>query len=301
MAKSSKKAKRLMLICNPQAGDPADPTGRIDKVVRLLADQGFEVHLAVEKPKKRAELIARKAVRKGYRLVVVMGGDGTIEAAMHALVNTKTRLGILMGGTENNVARTLGIPEDFESACRLIACGNCRKLDVGLIKTKKKRAYFFEFAASGILADLFPMAQDLYKRHWRSLDDAVGELIQYQVPRMELTLDGRDPIVADSSLVVVSNTPAFGLQYEVAPDASVEDGLLDVSFYPNMSKVGILTYFQSISRGRETGQPKIERYQVRKIKVKAQPRQDVVADGVALGKGRIKIRVLPGALRVLVP
>jgi diacylglycerol kinase (ATP) len=299
MGKSRKSAKRLMLICNPQAGDPPDPIGRISRAQELLSAQGYKVILEVEKPKKRARKIAQQAVRQGYRLVVVLGGDGTIEAVMPALVGAKTRLGILGGGTENNIARNLGVPADLESACALIKNGQRRKIDIGRVKSKQKRMYFFEFAASGLLADIFPMAQALYKREWHALDEGVVEFIQYKIPRMKLTLNSGVKIEKEAPLVIVSNTATFGLEYLVAPHSCLDDGLLDVDFFPGFSKAGILAYFQSISRGRENIREIITRYQVRKIKIKATPEQDTVADGITLGKGTIKIRVLPGALRVI--
>ena len=304
MSKSKKGKNEIKLITNPQSGDPEDPTHRLERVTRALMDLGFKVDVVVEKPKKHAYRMAKKAAKQGYRLVVVMGGDGTIEAVARGLVGKQTCLGILMGGTENNISRSLGIPEDLEAACRLIAeqyrAGNQRKIDVGRIKVKKgKKRYFFEFAAMGLIADLFPSAQDLYKGRWSKLPGAVNEFLHYRAPKFKLKLDKESKLKLTAPLVTISNTPMFGVKYLISPNASLVDGLLDVNFYTNMSKTGILAYFQAVSEAKAVDEPAIQRYRARKIKIKAKPKQAVVADGIMLGKGKVKIKVKPGALRVI--
>jgi diacylglycerol kinase family enzyme len=100
-------------------------------------------------------------------------------------------------------------------------------------------------------------------------------------------------------LVVVSNTPVFGKNFMVAPDASMQDGLLDISVYPDFSKIELLRYYAAVMDGGYSGDGKVQHYQARKIKIKVSPKLDVMADGVALGKGTVSIKVRPGALRVI--
>jgi diacylglycerol kinase (ATP) len=100
-------------------------------------------------------------------------------------------------------------------------------------------------------------------------------------------------------LVMVSNTPVFGKNFKVAPQASLQDGLLDISVYPDFSKAELLRYYAAVMDGGYSGDGKVQHYQARKLKVKASPKLDVMADGVALGKGTVTIKVRPGALRVI--
>jgi diacylglycerol kinase family enzyme len=81
----------------------------------------------------------------------------------------------------------------------------------------------------------------------------------------------------------------------------MQDGLLDVSVYPNFSKVELLGYYAAVMNGGYSGDGKVQCYQARKVKVKTSPKLDVMADGVALGKGPVTIKVRPGALRVIAP
>lgn len=299
MGKKHIKEKRLMFIYNPEAGDPENSNQRLAETTRQLIDLGYRVRVVVVKPKELAGRAARKAVKMKYPLVVVMGGDGTIESAAYELVGSKTRLAILPGGTENNVARSLGIPEDTQAVCDLISAGTWQKIDVGQVKVKGKTArYFLEFAAVGLLAEIFPDAQKVYRQEWSALGQIVKDFIGFRPPEMKIRISGQDTLVKIAPLAIFSNTPQFGIRYRVAPSASLTDGKLDLVFFQDVGKTGTLRYLQSVLNGREGIDQKIQRCQVKKATLRAEPKQAVVADGVVIGKGKVKIRVLRGALRV---
>jgi diacylglycerol kinase (ATP) len=232
-----------------------------------------------------------------------MGGDGTIEAVMRGMAGRKTRLGIVPVGTQNNIAKSLGIPEDLEEACELIASGDTCKLDIGQIKTKKgKKFVFFEIATIGLSAAIYPDANKVSNGKLSNIKDAALTFFKHEArPEVYLTLNDESKVKIETMLVVVSNTPVFGKNFLVAPDASLQDGLLDVSVYPEFSKGELLRYYAEVMDGGYSGNGKVHHYQVRKLKVKTSPRLDVMADGVDLGKGKVKIKVRPGALRVIVP
>ncbi len=81
----------------------------------------------------------------------------------------------------------------------------------------------------------------------------------------------------------------------------MQDGLLDISVYPDFSKVELLRYYAAVMDGGYSGDKKVQHYQVRKLKVKTSPKLDVMADGIALGKGTVTIKLRSGALRVITP
>ena len=110
------KPVRIKLIANPGAGDVATAASRLDQVTRYLLDYGLRVDVALAKPKKEATPIARKAVKDGYDVVIAMGGDGTLGAVISGIVGSKAHLGIIAAGTENDIAMSLGIPEDLKEA-----------------------------------------------------------------------------------------------------------------------------------------------------------------------------------------
>lgn len=112
-------------------------------------------------------------------------------------------------------------------------------------------------------------------------------------PTVFLTLDDESKIEVESMLVTIANTPIIGLKNLVAPDASMDDGLLDIAVYPNFSKAELLSYFAKSAHESSTPDRTIQRFRARKIKVKTSPKLDVAAEGIILGKGTARIKVLP--------
>lgn len=302
MAKKD-KVRVVKLIANPGAGKGDEMEKNLKLAVQCLGSLGIQADVALAKPKEEGTRIAEKAVNDGYKTVIAMGGDGTIEAVMRGLVGTKTRMGILPFGTENNVGKSLGIPEDVEKACQVIADDNIRKVDVGQIKVKGgAKTYFWELAVVGLVAALYPPAHKILKGDVSKLKDTAETLLQHEShSKVFLEMDDDSRVQVETMLVVVSNTPMFGVNFLVAPHASLEDGLLDVSLYPNMSKTELLTYYASVMNQGSTENTKVQHYRVRKMDIKSKPPLQVNADAIDLGKGNVKIKCLKGALRVIAP
>ena len=295
------KSMRVKLIANPGAGKGSDAAKNLKLAAGYLKKNGLKVDVALARPKEKATAIARRAIKDGYKKVIAMGGDGTIEAVMRGMVGRKARLGIVPAGTENNIARSLGIPEDLEEACASIASDNTLKLDMGQVKTRKgKKFIFFEMATVGLSAAIYPDANKVASGKLSNIKGAIMTLAhQDPKPKVFLTLNDDSKIEVETMVVMVSNTPVFGKNFRVAPKASLQDGLLDISIYPDFSKVELLSYYTAVMDGGYSGDGKVQQYQVRKLKVKTSPKLDVMADGVALGKGTVTIKVRPGVLRVI--
>jgi diacylglycerol kinase (ATP) len=268
-----------------------------------LEENGLKVDVALAHPKNEAIPIVKKAIKDGYDVVIAMGGDGTLEAVIRGIGRSKMRLGIIPAGTENDIAASLGIPEDLKEACALIAAGQTRKLDLGVISTKKqKKFYFFMVAAVGLTATLYPEISEVPEGKLAGIKDAVLTVLKYKTnPTVFLTLDDESKIEVETMLVTIANTPVTGVKNLVAPDASLEDGLLDIAVYPGFSKAELLNYFIKSANVGSTPDGRIQRYRARKIKVKTSPKLDVAAEGTLLGKGSASIKIHKHALWVIAP
>jgi diacylglycerol kinase (ATP) len=301
----SKKDKpmRVKLITNPGAGDVSKAASRLDQVTSCLLESGIKVDVAFARPKKEAIPIAQKAVKDGYDAVIAMGGDGTIGAVIRGIAGSRMRLGIIPAGTSNDIAMSLGIPEDIKQACAIIASGNTRKVDLGCITTKdEKNHYFFMMIAIGLTATLYPMVNDVPNGKFGGVMEAIRTLIKYKPnPTVNLTLDDESKIEVETMLVTITNTPVTGVKNLVAPDASMEDGLLDISVYPGFTKAELLNYFVKTANDGVTPDGRIQRYRAKKIKVVTSPKLDISSEGMIVGTGTAWIKLLPKALRVIAP
>lgn len=291
----------VKLIVNPGAGKASEAAEKLKLVTSALKKNGLKVDVAYAKPKEKATSIARRASKDGYTVIIAMGGDGTIEAVMRGLVGSKAHLGIIPIGIDNNIAKSLGIALDLEEACELIASDHTYKLDIGQVKTRKgKKFNFLEMATIGFSAAIYPAANKIASGNIAKIKDAAMTLIHHETkPKIFLTLNDESKVKVKSMLVMISNTPIFGKKFLVAPRASVNDSLLDVAVYPEFSKAELIRYYADVMNGGYSGNGKVQHYQARRLKVKTDPKLEVMADGVALGKGTVTIKILPGALRVI--
>jgi diacylglycerol kinase (ATP) len=301
----TKKQKLIQakLIANPGAGKPEESAKQLELATRYLQQHGIEVNVALAKPKEEATPLAKQAVKDGYDMVVAMGGDGTLEAVLRGMVGRKVPMGIIPTGTQNNIAKSLGIPVDMEEACTLIASKHIRKLDVGRVKVKKgKKLFFFELTAVGLVAALYPEANKLADGKLSKLKDVALTLLHQEPdPEVFLTLDDESKIKVKTMLIVISNAPMFGANFLVAPDASLKDGLLDISVYPDFSKTELLAYYAKIRDEGFSNNEKVQRYRASKLEIKTNPKMDVMADGVMLGRGKVIIKSKPGAVWMITP
>ena len=297
------KVRVVKIIANPGAGKGGELERSLKIAVKCLESMGIRADVALAKPKEEATRIAEKAVEDGYKTVIGMGGDGTIEAVMRGLVGTKTKMGILPFGTENNVGKSLGIPEDVEKACAVIADNNVRNIDIGQVKVKNgPKTHFFELAVVGLVAALYPPAHKIIKGELSKIKDTAQTFLQHESnSKVFMKMDDDSRVEVETMLVVVSNTPMFGVNFLVAPHASLDDGLLDISIYPNFTKAEVLSYYASVMNQGYTENDKVQHYRVSKFELKSKPPLEVNADGMDLGKGNVKIKCLKGALRMIAP
>jgi diacylglycerol kinase (ATP) len=303
----SKKSKtvRALLIANPGSGKVSGRSKLLEQVTRDLLKKGVKLDVAVAKPKEEGTRIARRAVKDGYKLIIAMGGDDTIEAVIRGMGRSKVLLGMIPAGTANNLAKSLGIPEDPKQACALIASRQFRKLDLGQAKVSKaKKFLFFDVLTVGIAAAVYPSAIHARKGVGRlaSIKDSVYSFLkQPATPKITVVMDDQSKVTVETMLALVSNFPLTGQNMLVDPAASTDDGLFNVSLFPSISKAELLAYGVETTNEGHGDNEKILRYRARKLKITTSPKLEVMADGVMLGKGTVKIKVLPGALRVIAP
>jgi diacylglycerol kinase (ATP) len=295
--------RRIKLIANTGSGDALEANTRIEQVTRCLLDLGLNVDVALFHPAREAVAIAKKAVKKGYSTVIAMGGDGTISAVVRGIAGSKVHLGIIAAGTENDIATSLGIPTDIEEACALIASDHTRDLDLAQISTKEKKKFiFFMVTTVGITSTLYPDVKDVPHGDLSNIKDAVMTFLHAKPdPKVFLTLDDESKIEIETMLVTVTNTPIIAAKNMVAPDASMDDGLLDIAVYPNFTKAELVAYFAKSAHENVIPDGKIQRFRARKVKIRTDPKLAIAAEGIMLGHGKAKIKVLPHALRVIAP
>lgn len=293
----------VALILNPASKSLLDGAHSPEAIVAALHAVGITPQLELTTPAIMAHQLARKAVDRGDWLVIAAGGDGTIEEVATALIHSPATLGILPLGTMNNLARALGIPLDLPDAALLLAIGATRHVDVGRVVTPDNsiEGYFLETAGIGLSAIAAPMGEDAEKGRWSNLLSKLGDFFAFTSTGMTLQCDDEAPRQSQTHLVTISNAPLFGNNMLVAPDAKIDDGLLDVVVYEGMELVDLTRYFFGISSGGRVNDGRIQVHRARRLRVIADTPLPVNADlDVLAAQPSWEIEVVPRALSVIV-
>jgi diacylglycerol kinase (ATP) len=296
----NKRHMRAKLIFNPSAGAArASPIEIVDVIHEMqtwkLVPEAYLVEPGCDLPG-----MIQDALTQGIRLFVVCGGDGTISAVARSLAGTHATLGIIPIGTQNNTALSLGIPADIAAAIAILRTGRRIKVDIGMATCGKINTPFLEVCSVGLVSTLFPSADDIQHGNLARVGNFLATLAASPPAEIHLLLDGKQEIHNLGHVVLVSNMPYIGINYHVGSASSFKDGLLDVLFFADLSKLDLLGYvFMGVREGMPED-PRIQHYHVHRVDIDTHPAMQVMADGTALGEGLVHIEVQRRVLAVMV-
>jgi YegS/Rv2252/BmrU family lipid kinase len=286
------------LLVNPSAGG--------GKAARLLPDVeaeltrlGVEFRTAKTASLVHAQTLAAEAASKG-EAVITLSGDGLVGAVVGVLADAEDGLlGVLPGGRGNDFARVLGIPLEAVPACSVVVDGEARALDIGDVEGRP----FIGIASLGFdsvaneLANQAPawLGQGVYAYA------ALRALLGWKHASFTVEPEGRDPFTFRGWSVGACNSKAYGGGMYAAPDADLEDGLLDVVYSTATSKLGFLKILSRIFKGTHIELATVHVVRAQAVRISADRPFAVYADGDPIGWLPATIRVRPRALRVLCP
>ncbi len=292
-----------LLIVNPTSG-PVENPGLIDDLTELLQAQGIQAEICTTTPDENGERLAANAAKAGISLVIVAGGDGTIEAVARGLVYTETALGIIPLGTRNNIAASLNIPNDLAQAIQIVKEGKRDRFDMG----KANNHYFMEVVGVGLEATLFPCGDKVkegikknYLAALKSIFAGIRTFLQFRPHRLVLRFDGRRIRRLRTLQINICNSSRYGVEFALAPEAKMNDGKLDIVYIDNPSKWDHLRHFFTAMRGEQLPHKRLKTYRASTIEVRSYPPLEVHADGECLGTTPVVVEVIPQALWICVP
>ena len=281
------------MIVNPSAGHRTAGPDDLQHAIQVIRDAGFVVDCVETAPDHPDSAdLARRAIAEGYDACIVAGGDGTVAPAAAALLDTDVVLGILPFGSFMNIAHGLGIPLTPIDAAAVIADRNVHRADAGLVHG----ALFFETAGVGLDAELFGAARNAEKGSWRRALRRVWRWFTHETHRVKITVDGQTHAHRVMQILVL-NSPYYGWALPLLPDASMEDGKLDVAVFPRMGRIALLRSVIALLRTRALPQKPV-RYTGARIAMTCDEPISVHADGTPAGTLPAEFTCRAGALKV---
>ena len=294
-------ATRIGLIINPSSGR-GKGAARGQLVLSTFEASGQDFVDLSGQTIDEANSNARHAINDGLISgLVVVGGDGIAHLGVNIACDTGISLGIIAAGTGNDLARSIGMPENDVIAgthAVLEKLHAPRKVDAIKAHTSTGEFWFFGTASAGFDALCNQRANEMsWPKGQRRYDIAmVLELAKFKPIHYEATIDGEHRSF-DAMLCAVANGPAFGGGMMIAPEANVEDGLLDLFIVHAMSRVELLKVFPKVYTGGHVTHPAVEIVRAKSIKLSS-GNMPVYSDGEARGHSPLTATVVPGALSV---
>jgi YegS/Rv2252/BmrU family lipid kinase len=273
------------------------------QVLQALEDLGLQVRRVDTRHLDHARELAAQAAGAG-ETIAALSGDGMIGAIAHVLCGVPdSLLGVLPGGRGNDLARVLKIPEDPIAACSVIAHGTPCAMDLGEVEGQA----FVGIASAGFDSDANRIANEAPARLGNLVYayGALRALVSWRSARFDIELHGDSSPTQKLSFsgytIAAANSGVYGGGMRLAPDARLQDGLLDIVAIEQVSKLRFLTNLPKVFKGTHVRLPSVKVFQAAEVTISADRPFTLYADGDPIAQLPARIRALPGAVRVLVP
>lgn len=297
------------LIVNPVAG-----AGKTAKNLPAIRDTlnmiGLDYsYILTEGPKHAIEL-AHEAVKHDYKMIVSVGGDGTISEIVngiyHAGALKKVLVGIISTGTGADYIRTVGIPRSFEKACMKLIQPSFEEVDLGIVKCqidgKQQDRVFVNFAGLGFDAEIVRKTTLKYK--------ALGKVSAYLMALLttlttyrnkNITIEVGNELEKKTICTVIAGNGRFGGGGMLTtPEANIKDGLLDILVVGNLSKPDLLISLPRIYKGTHLSHPKVNLIRSANISIQSDAPIPIQADGEIVGETPAHFGILPSTMKLVV-
>lgn len=292
---------RTFVILNPHSGKGRGR--KIEPRIReIFSAQGAEFGLTAQAGDE--ERLTASAIASGFDRIVAVGGDGTTSNIGHAIMESgrPVALGLVPGGTGCDLARSLDIPQnDLVRCAEIIAAGKVRSIDVGRVEGR----HFLNVAGFGF--DMAVLERSFRVRWLRGellyLYCALLEMKAYPGFALRSTLDEHPGPSGTHMMVIVANARKFGGGFAIAPEASLDDGEVDIVSFGELGFFARLKAMSALIKGRHNGLPGIATTRARRavFEFTAPPTFETDGEWRQAKSASLVIETLPKALRVLAP
>ena len=296
MTKTEPTKKRIAFIINPVSGTNSK-TNIKAKIESYFADKKFDISIITTKRAGDATRFAGQFVREFFDAVIAVGGDGTVNEVINGIKGSSIAMGIIPSGSGNGFARHARIPIKVDDALSIIESFYSIKIDSIKINNK------ISINVSGVgfdamVADKF---QKLSKRGLKSYAKIIlKELPKYNAQSYKLIIDGKE-IIREAFLISIANSSQFGNNAYISPEASVNDGFIDLCIVKKFNKIESPIFAQKLMFGNIHKSKYVEIIKCKEIEI-IQNTNIYHLDGDAMTDGsKLKIKILEESINIIIP
>lgn len=289
--------KRIWFLVNPISGT-TDKAYIMDLIPRYLDEARFEYRILYTEYKGHAAEYARQAVAEHVDVVVAVGGDGTVNEVACSLIHTETALGIIPCGSGNGLARHLSIPMNVDGALQVLADNVIEALDYGSINGTP----FFCTCGVGFDAYVSDRFAHSGKRGLLSyIENTLRGGLEYKADTYEIVVDGQTPVTYKAFLIACANASQYGNNFYIAPEASMSDGLMDVTIMEPFNVLEAPQIAIQLMNKTIMQNPHIKTFRCRRLDIKRNSPGVIHFDGDPKEEGMsVTVELIPHDIRMVI-
>jgi diacylglycerol kinase (ATP) len=295
---------RVFVVFNPRSGKGRG--ARLTQpVLQALAAEGVQAEHGATAGAGDEARLTQQALGAGFRRIVAVGGDGTWSNVADALLKSgaaDASLGLIPAGTGCDLARSLGVPaRDLRACARVVREGTTRVIDVGRIEGR----HFLNVVGFGF--DIAVIEDSWRVRHLGGsllyLYCALRQLHAFPGFAVELQADGGSALRERLMMLVIANARVFGGGFRIAPEARLDDGLLDAFAFRDMRLARRLSLMGKLLRGTHAAAPEVDarRAPAYRLRFDAPPAYETDGEWNRAQSSELLVESVPRALRVIAP
>jgi diacylglycerol kinase (ATP) len=294
------------VFVNPSAGR-GGAGRRIAEVRQEFARREFLVDLIETASAREFSASVQTRIARGCRTFIAMGGDGTLQLLVREVIGRELQVGVIPAGGGNDFAAALGIQQNVPQAVEVIVAGKSRSVDVVRARTESGHdELYLGGGGLGLDAEAVRYANGKFLRwpgRWRYVASAMAALHGFSGVEIEAEFPGSDvPRIEKRVLLAAAlNTPTYGGGLRLAPNARLDDGLLEIVMVEMLGKREVLALLPRLLSSGELKTEKVTRARASKVCLVTQGKNWFHGDGELLGRAPVEIEVMRSALRVLAP
>jgi len=303
----SSNVRDAVLIVNPTAGGGRS-VKQLDGARRVFRNAGIETELMNTTAAGEATHLARRAVEESRQLVIVCGGDGTVNEVVNGLACSQVPLAVLPAGTANVLAKELRLPWNLPRAAELLIHAQYRRIALGLAipdQASGEPRYFLSVAGAGADGALVSAVRPEFKRqagilaYWQ---EGLRQLTRYDFPLFRTQIAGTATNI-DASLVIVGRTKHYGGPFKITTEADLMQPEFELAFVTTRSAWRYLAYLPLIWAGKLRSARYVRFFKTNSLQCASNSASQVQVqvDGEPAGRLPVEFRIVPDALTLAIP
>jgi YegS/Rv2252/BmrU family lipid kinase len=289
---------KILVIVNPMARGKK-VLRRLPEVKRWLSKSAhtFSYSITQSSDEMRSEII--KASREGVEAILLLGGDGTVHKALSAIAEMNLPFGFLPCGRGNDFARNVGLPLNLRKSCSFSSRPSIHQVDLPKINSVP----FISVTYVGFDGEVNKLANEgkgYFGGKLGYIICVLRALRKFRPFEIEMTIDGRS-IRERVMMVTIANAPFYGGGMKIAPQAIMNDGVLDICIVKEISRWELLRQFPKVFKGTHITHPRIVMTSGQRICLVSDEPREIFADGEYVGNLPAECTIGNQSIQILLP